>query len=190
MGAINGNENRHIMSQKCATDSARRMGGIWLKIVGNRRGGCTGNINADQSRRTEHLIDTSIIINPLRTSFERTTLARIFLLPLFLPLPIIVLLFSLMSHPHLTIPLNIICARIKRENDTRLLKLRRYFIISLRYLSAVCARRWIHFPRNARRGRDRGAVLLNRKEKKTRAVSSTMRDASARDVPLIPNVTK
>lgn len=44
--------------------------GTRFKIVGNRRGGCTHDINADQSRRTEHLIDTSIIINLLRTSFS------------------------------------------------------------------------------------------------------------------------
>jgi len=43
--------------------------GTRFKIVGNRQGRCIHDINADQSRRTEHLIDTSIIINLLRTSF-------------------------------------------------------------------------------------------------------------------------
>jgi hypothetical protein len=93
------------------------MGEGWapgFKIVGNRQAGCIHDINADQSGRgTEHLIDTTIIINLLRTSSARDNPLMHFL--------IVMLLFPLINHSCLMIALNIICtasnARTVRESS-------------------------------------------------------------------------
>jgi len=94
-----------------------------FKIVGNRQGGCIHDINADQSGRgTEHLIDTTIIINLLRTSSADNPLMH------FL---IVMLLFPLINHSCLMIALNIICNRIKRENGARSSNARALFLRSV-----------------------------------------------------------